>query len=68
MMRSKLRDARVGLCGVGAGIMLSVFYLRGIAGAKDALDELRDGAGLIIILCLALSALEWRVSRKPVAS
>jgi hypothetical protein len=68
MIPSKLRDARNILCGVAGGVMLSVFYLRGITGAKDALDELRDGAALIVIVCLTLSAIEWWLGRRVVAS
>ena len=63
-MLSKLRDARTALAGIAGGMMVAVFSLRGGPGLNDALDDLRDGAMLLVMLCIALSLLEFRFSKR----
>ena len=54
-MRSTLNQIRVGLVGVAAGLMFAVIYLRGRQSSSDSLDELRDGAILILGIATAIS-------------
>ena len=50
---------RMFLLGMGAGLMIAVFYLRGTSLSTDTLWELRDGASLLLLVSMGL--LFWPV-------
>ena len=50
---------QLGLAGIGTGIMIAVLYLRHSTLSVDALDQLRDGA-ILLIGMLALSPISSR--------
>jgi hypothetical protein len=58
-----IERARTLLTGTAAGLMISVYYLRG-STAPDFLNELRDGALLLVLVCVGLSVLQQRSARK----
>ena len=43
------------LAGMGAGLLIAVFHLRGTGLGIDTLDHLRDGALVIVLVCIGLS-------------
>ena len=51
-----------GLVGLAGGIMVSVLYLRGEQGVADRLNELRDGAMLLVVVGLGLRL--WQAVRR----
>jgi hypothetical protein len=48
-----------GLSGVAVGLMIAVLYLRNTSLTDEALDHLRDGAMLLIVMSAAVSI--WRL-------
>ena len=50
---------RMLLAGMGAGLLIAVFHLRGTRGSTDSLDQLRDGALVVVLVCVGLSI--WQV-------
>ena len=53
---------RMFLAGIAAGLLISVFYLRGTTEA-DLLNQLRDGATLLVLGCVGLSVWQLRSAR-----
>ncbi|RYD66270.1 MAG: hypothetical protein EOP58_05785 [Sphingomonadales bacterium] len=54
--------------GVAAGLVIAVLYLRGSGIANDSLNELRDGAILLILASFGLSVWKSRVVNKQRAA
>ncbi|GAA4009000.1 hypothetical protein GCM10022280_02260 [Sphingomonas swuensis] len=59
---------RVALAGVAVGLMIAVFYLRGLRTDGDLLDELRDGALLFVVISLGLSLWQSRKAKRQSAA
>jgi hypothetical protein len=63
-----LERIRVALAGVAAGLMIAVFYLHGSAVDSDQLNELRDGALLLLLVSVGLSVWQNRTTDKQHSS
>ena len=59
-----LDHLRTILAGVAAGLLIAVFYLRGSGVAEVVLNELRDGALLLMLVSFGLSVWQSRVVSK----
>lgn len=63
-----LERIRVALAGVGGGLMIAVFYLHRSAVDSDLLNELRDGALLLLLVSVGLSVWQNRTTDKQHSS
>jgi len=55
---------QLGLAGIGTGIMIAVLYLRHSTLSVDALDQLRDGAILLIGVTIVIGFFQGRSEPK----